>query len=41
MVSLLNNLDMLDAADNNSNEPDPTNFVAEDMDDKVTLVDVY
>ena len=41
MASLLNNLDKLDAADNNSNEPDPTNVVAEDMDNKGTLVDIY
>ena len=41
MASLLNNLDKLDAADNNSNEPDPTNIVAEDMDNKGTLVDIY
>ena len=41
MVSLLNDLDKLDAANNNSNEPDPTNVVAEDMDDKGTLVDIY
>ena len=42
MASLLKDLaDKLDAADNNSNEPDPTNVVAEDMDDKGTLVDIY
>ena len=41
MASLLNDLDKLDAADNNANEPDPTNVVAEDMYEKGTLVDVY
>ena len=41
MASLLNDLNKLDAADNNSNEPDPTNIVAEDMDANGTLVDVY
>ena len=42
MASLLNNLDKLPVlADNNSNEPNPTNVVAEDMDDKGTLVDIY
>ena len=41
MASLLNDLDKLDTADNNSNEPNPTNVVAEDIDDKVTLVDIY
>merc|ERR1712240_439603 len=41
MASLLNDLDKLDAADNNFNEPDPTNVVAEHMDNKGTLVDIY
>ena len=41
MTSLLNDLNKLDAADNNSNEPNPTNIVAEDMDNKGTLVDIY
>ena len=41
MASLLNNLDKLDAADNNSIEPNPTNIVAEDMDNNGSLVDVY
>ena len=43
MASLLNDLaDKLPVlVDNNSNEPDPTNVVAEDMDDKSTLVDIY
>ena len=42
MASLLNNLaDKLDAADNNSNEPDdPNNAVVEDKDTVGTLVDV-
>ena len=42
MASLLNNLaDKLPVlADNNSNEPDPTNVVAEDMDADGTLVDI-
>ena len=30
MTSLLNNLDKLEAADNNNIEPDPTNVVDED-----------
>ena len=30
MASLLNDLDKLEAADNNSTEPDPTNIVDED-----------
>ena len=30
MTSLLNNLDKLEAADNKTNEPDPTNMVDED-----------
>ena len=41
MASLVNNLDKHNAADNNSNEPNPTNIVAEDMDNKGTLVDIY
>ena len=41
MASLLNDLDKLDAADNDSNEPDPTNIVAEDMDNKGTLGYIY
>ena len=43
MASLLNNLaDKLPVlVDNNSNEPNPTNVVAEDMDNKGTLVDIY
>ena len=41
MASLLNNLDKLPVlADNNSNEPDPTNVVVEDMDTDGTLVDI-
>jgi len=32
IASLLNDLDKLDAAENNSNEPNPTNVVAEDID---------
>ena len=41
MASLLNNLNKLDAADNNSTEPDPTNIVAEDIDSNGSLVNVY
>ena len=41
MASLLNNLNKLDAADNNSTEPDPTNIVAEDKDNNGSLVNVY
>ena len=41
MATLLNNLDKLDAADNNWNEPDPTNVVAEYIDSNGSLVDVY
>ena len=41
MASLLNNLDKLDAADNISTEPYPTNIVAEDIDSNGSLVDVY
>ena len=37
MTSLLNNLDKLEAADNNTIEPDPTNVVDED---KWSLVDI-
>ena len=41
MASLLNDqADKLDAADNNSNEPNPTNLVAEDKDENGTLVDI-
>ena len=40
MASLLNDLDKLDAADNNTTEPDPTN-VAEDIDPNGLLVNVY
>ena len=42
MASLLNNLaDKLDAADNNSNEPDdPNNAVVEEKDTDDSLVDV-
>ena len=42
MASLLNNLaDELDAADNNTTEPDdPNNAVVEDMDTDDSLVDV-
>ena len=42
MASLLNDLaDKLPVlADNNSNEPDPTNIVVEDMDTDGTLVDI-
>ena len=41
MASLLNNLDKLPVlADNNSNEPDPTNVVVEDKDADGTLVDI-
>ena len=36
MASLLNNLDKLEAADNNSTEP-----IAEDKDNNGSLVDVY
>ena len=38
MTLLLNNLDKLEAADNNTKEPDPTNMVDEDK--MVTLVDI-
>ena len=38
MTSLLNNLDKLEAADNNIKEPDPTNVVDEEK--MVTLVDI-
>ena len=41
MASLLNDLDKLEAADNNSTEPDPTNVVAEDIDSNGSLVNVY
>ena len=41
MFSLLNYLDKLDAGDNNSTEPDPTNVVAEDIDTNGSLVNVY
>ena len=41
MASLLNDLDKLDAADNNTTEPDPTNVVAEDIDTNGSLVNVY
>ena len=41
MASLLNDLDKLEAADNNSTEPDPTNIVAEDIDTNGSLVNVY
>ena len=41
MASLLNDLNKLDAADNNSTEPDPTNVVAEDIDSNGSLVNVY
>ena len=41
MASLLNNLDKLAAADNNTTEPDPTNVVAEDIDTNGSLVNVY
>ena len=41
MASLLNNLNKLDAADNNSTEPNPTNVVAKDIDNNGSLVDVY
>ncbi len=41
MASLLNDLNKLDAADNNSTEPDPTNVVAEDIDSNGSLIDVY
>ena len=41
MASLLNNLDKLETADNNSTEPDPTNVVAEDIDNSGSLVNVY
>ena len=41
MASLLNDLNKLDAADNNSTEPDPTNVVAEDIDSNSSLVNVY
>ena len=37
MTSLLNNLDKLEAADNNTIEPDPTNVVDEH---KWSLVDI-
>ena len=41
MASLLNNLDKLPAlADNNSNEPDPTNIVVEDKNADGTLLDI-
>ena len=38
MASLLNNLDKLQAADNNTKEPNPTNMVDEDK--MVNLVDI-
>ena len=41
MASLLNDLDKLEAADNNSTEPYPTNVVAEDIDSNGSLVNVY
>ena len=41
MASLLNDLDKLDAADNKSTEPNPTNIVAEDIDSNASLVNVY
>ena len=41
MAYLLNNLNKLEAADNNSTEPDPTNVVAEDIDSSGSLVDIY
>ena len=42
MASLLNDLDKLAAADNNTTEPDPTNVVAEDIDTNGgSLIDVY
>ena len=41
MASLLNDLDKLDAADNNTTEPDSTNIVAEDKDTNGSLVNVY
>ena len=41
MASLLNDLDKLEAADNNSTEPDPTNVVAEDIDSNGSLVNIY
>ena len=41
MASLLNNLDKLAAADNNTTEPNPTNVVAEDIDSDGSLIDVY
>ena len=41
MTSLLNDLDKLAAADNNTTEPDPTNVVAEDIDTNGLLVNVY
>ena len=41
MASLLNDLNKLDAADNNSTEPNPTNVVAEDIHNNGSLVDVY
>ena len=41
MASLLNNLDKFEAADNNSNEPNPTNVIEEDIDNNGSLVDVY
>ena len=41
MASLLNDLNKLDAADNNSTEPDPTNIVAEYIDNNGSFVDEY
>ena len=41
MASLINDLNKLEAADNNSNEPVPTNIVAEDIDSNGSVVDVY
>ena len=38
MTLLLNNLDELEAAENNTKEPDPTNVVDEDK--MVSLVDI-
>ena len=41
MAFLLNDLNKLDAADNNSTEPNPTNVVAEDKDNNGSFIDVY
>ena len=41
MVPPLNNLDRLDAADNNSSKPNPTNVIEENLYSNDPLTDVY